>query len=126
MWLFLLFLVTAYFIPVPMWLFKAVRRSPFWMFVTTVLVNVGMWLERFLIIIPGVARKTPMEFNWGTYHPSLVEILMVAGTFAWVALGMLVFAKVFPLIPLFDIKEGMVFRDEIKIGRRTVAASIRE
>ena len=126
MWLFLLFLLTAYFIPVPMWLFRSVRRSPALMFFTTVVVNVGMWLERFLIIIPGVARKTPMEFNWGTYHPSLVEILMVAGTFAWVALGMLVFAKVFPIIPLFDIKEGMVFRDEIKIGRRTVAASIRE
>jgi hypothetical protein len=41
-------------------------------------------------------------------------------------LGLLLFAKVFPLIPLFDIKEGMVVRDEIKIGRRTVPASIRE
>jgi hypothetical protein len=51
---------------------------------------------------------------------------MVAATFAWVILGMLIFSKVFPLIPLFDVKEGMVFRDEIKIGRRTVPASIRE
>jgi hypothetical protein len=51
---------------------------------------------------------------------------MVAAVFAWVGLGMLVFSKVFPLIPLFDIKEGMVGRDEIRIGRRTVPASIRE
>jgi len=96
------------------------------MFWTTVLVNIGMWLERFLIIIPGLARKTPLSFNWGSYTPSLVEILMVTATFAWVGLGMLVFSKFFPLIPLFDIKEGMVFRDEIKIGRATVPASIRE
>ena len=126
MFLFIVFLVTGYFIPVPLWLFKNVRRSAKWMFVTTVLVNVGMWLERFLIIIPGLARKTPMTFDWGTYHPSLIEILIVAETFAFVALGLLIFAKVFPLIPLFDIKEGMVVRDEIKIGRRTVPASIRE
>ena len=126
MFLFILFLVTGYFIPVPLWLFKNVRRSAKWMFITTVLVNIGMWLERFLIIIPGLARKTPMTFDWGTYHPSLIEILIVAETFAFVALGLLIFAKVFPLIPLFDIKEGMVVRDEIKIGRRTVPASIRE
>ena len=124
--LFVLFLITAYVFPVPMWLFRGVRRSLFWMFVTTVSVNVGMWLERFLIIVPGVMRKQPFIFDWGSYHPSIVEILMVAATFAWVALGMLVFSRIFPLIPLFDVKEGMVGRDEIKIGRSTVPASIRE
>lgn len=124
--LFIVFLLTGFFIPVPLWLFKNVRRSVKWMFITTFLVNIGMWLERFLIIVPGLARKTPMTFDWGTYHPSLIEILIVAETFAFVALGLLIFSKVFPLIPLFDIKEGMVFRDEIKIGRRTVPASIRE
>ena len=124
--LFIVFLMTAFFIPVPLWLFRNVRRNLKWMFWTTVSVNIGMWLERFLIITPGLVRKTPLSFNWGAYHPSIVEILMVAAIFAWVALGLLVFSKFFPLIPLFDIKEGMVGRDEIKIGRRTVPASIRE
>ena len=124
--LFIVFLLTAYFIPVPLWLFKNVRRNAKWIVFTTVLVNIGMWLERFLIIIPGLARKTPLTFDWGTYHPSLIEILIVAETFAFVALGLLLFAKVFPLVPLFDIKEGMVVRDEIKIGRATVPATIRE
>jgi hypothetical protein len=71
-------------------------------------------------------RRQPMIFDWGSYHPSIIEILMIASTFAWVMLGMLLFAKVFPLVPLFDVKEGMVARDVIKIGRRTVPASIRE
>ena len=124
--LFALFLLTAFFIPVPMWLFRNIRRSFCWMFVTTLLVNVGMWLERFLIIVPGLMRRTPMIFDWGSYRPSIIEILMVAMTFAWVMLGILLFSKFFPLIPLFDIKEGMVGRDEVKIGRRKVAASIRE
>ena len=124
--LFILFLVTAYLIPVPMWLFKSIRRSYFWMFVTTILVNIGMWLERFLIIVPGTMRRSEFIFDWGSYHPSIIEILMVIMTFAWVVLGMLVFTKLFPLIPLFDVKEGMVGRDEIRIGRRIVPASIRE
>ena len=124
--LFIVFLFTAFFIPVPLWLFKSVRRSALMMFLTTVLVNVGMWLERFLIIVPSLARRQPLTFDWGTYHPSIVEILIIVETFAFVALGMLLFAKFFPLIPVFDIKEGMVIRDEIKIGRRMVPATIHE
>ena len=124
--LFVLFLLTAFFIPVPMWLFRNLRRSLWAMFISTILVNVGMWLERFLIIIPGTMRRGHMIFDWGSYHPSIIEILMVAMTFAWVILGMLLFSKVFPLIPLFDVKEAMVGRDEIKVGRKTVPASIRE
>ena len=124
--LFIVFVITAYLFPVPLWLFKKVRRNFLWMFITTISVNIGMWLERFLIIVPGLMRKQPLMFSWGTYSPSIVEILMVAMTFAWVLMGMLLFARVFPLIPLFDIKEGMVGRDEIKIGRAKVPASIRE
>ena len=124
--LFIVFLFAAFIIPVPMWLFKRVRRNMKLMFFTTVLVNIGMWLERFLIIIPGLIRRQPMSFDWGAYSPSIVEILLVAETFAFVALGMLLFSKFLPLIPLFDIKEGMILRQEIKIGRRVVPAVINE
>ena len=75
--LFAIFVITSFVIPVPLWLFKRVRRSPMMMFITTVLVNVGMWLERFLIIIPGLVRRGHMTFDWGTYHPSLIEIGLI-------------------------------------------------
>ena len=85
-----------------------------------------MWLERFLIIVPSLARKQALSFNWSTYHPSVIEILIIIGGVSFVAMLVLLFAKVFPLIPVFDIKEGMVIRDEIKIGRRIVPATIHE
>ena len=115
--LFSLFIITAFLIPVPLWLFKRVRRNLLLMFITTISVNIGMWLERFLIVIPGLMRKSPMIFEWGTYRPSIIEILMVVAVFAWVGFGMLIFSKVFPLVPLFDVKEAMTGRDEIKVGR---------
>ena len=96
------------------------------MFWTTILVNVGMWMERFLIIIPGLQRRQPFEFSWGSYAPSIVEILLVASTFAFVGMGILLFAKVFPLVPVFDVKEGTRLADTIRVGRRVVPASIRE
>ena len=125
-WWFLTFVGTTYFIPVSMWLFKRVRRNPALMIVACVSVNIGMWLERFLIIVPGLAQKQSFNFAWYTYAPSPVEIVIVIGTFALVSMLMLLFAKVFPLVPIYDIKEGEILRTEIKIGRATVPAVIRE
>ena len=124
--LFITFLVCAYFIPVPMWMFKKVRRSIGLMLFTTILVNIGMWLERFLIIVPGLARKQGLTFTWGGYTPSPVEIIIIGASFAMVSMLVLIFAKVFPLIPLGDAKEGMILHDEIKIGKVTVPAVMRE
>ncbi len=125
-WWFITFVGTTYFIPVGMWLFKGVRRNPGLMIIACISVNIGMWLERFLIIVPGLAQKQVMNFTYFTYAPSVVEVVIVMGTFALVCMLMLLFAKVFPLIPLYDIKEGEIVRDEIQIGRRKVPAALRE
>ncbi len=124
--LFITFLVCSYFIPVPMWMFRKVRRSIPLMIFTTVLVNVGMWIERFIIIVPGLARKQGFTFTWGGYTPSIVEITIVFATFCMVSMLVLLFAKIFPLIPIGDAKEGMILQDEIKIGKVTVPAVMRE
>ncbi|MSQ22839.1 MAG: molybdopterin oxidoreductase [Dehalococcoidia bacterium] len=120
--LFLVFVVTGYLFPVTMWLFRGVRRNLVLMLITSLSVNVGMWLERFLIIIPSLARKSPLSFDWRSYHPSIVEITIVLSAFATVFLLLLVFAKVFPLIPLFDVKEGQTLADNVQIGRKSVPA----
>ena len=124
--IFLLFIFTGYIIPVPMWLFRSVRRSFPLILFTPILVNIGMWLDRFLLIIPSMGRKHSFTFVWGDFAPSPIELMIVTATFALVFMLMLLFAKAFPLIPIFDIKEGNVLREEIKIGRRTVQAIIRE
>ncbi|MBI4340061.1 MAG: polysulfide reductase NrfD [Chloroflexi bacterium] len=118
----LMFILFSYIIPIPMWLFRRVRRNLPIMFVTSLMVNVGMWTERFLIIVPGLARKQPWTFDWASYHPSIVEIVLVITAYALVFLLLMIFAKLFPLIPLFDIKEGQTLSDEIVIGRRRVPA----
>ena len=123
---FITFLLASYFIPVPMWLFRTVRRSIPLMIFTTVLVNVGMWLERFIIIVPGLARKQGLSFTWGGYTPSAVEIIIVFATFCMVSMLVLLFAKIFPLIPIGDAKEGMILQDEIRVGKVNVPAVMRE
>ena len=124
--LFIIFMLTAYIIPVTMWLFKKVRTNIALMFWTSILVNIGMWLERFMIIVPGLARKQPFVFTWEAYRPSGLEWLILVWSFAWVTFLMLLFSRFFPLVPLFEQKESQVFTDDVKIGRASVPAIIRE
>jgi molybdopterin-containing oxidoreductase family membrane subunit len=96
------------------------------MSIACIAVNIGMWLERFLIFVPGLAQKQMFSFDWYTYRPTWVEAVIIGATFAMVAMLVLLLSKVVPLIPLYDIKEGDILKTEFKIGRRTVPAVFRE
>ncbi len=124
--LFTIFIFAALIIPVPIWVSRKMRRNITVMFITSILVNVGMWLERFIIIIPSLARKQDLTFVWSTYHPSIFEISIVAASFALVGLLLLLFSKVFPLMPLFEQKEGQRFAAQIRVGRRSIPGVVRE
>jgi molybdopterin-containing oxidoreductase family membrane subunit len=68
-------------------------------------VLVGMWLERFLIIVPSLAHKA-LPYSWGTYQPQPIEILITASTFAAMALLYTLFAKLIPVISIWELKVG--------------------
>ncbi len=125
--LFIVFLVTAFLIPVPIWLFRKARRNIAVMFWTSILVNVGMWLERYILVVPPLSVKQPFSFTWNeVYQPQPIEWVLVLFSFALVISGILLFSKIFPIIPLFDIKEGQILKRTLRIGRVTVPAVIRE
>ena len=96
------------------------------MFFLSLLINVGMFTERFIIIVPALMRKGTMTFDFASYRPSPVEITIVAGTFALVGMLLLLFSKIFPLIPLWEAKEGVVLKEEITVGKIKVPAIVKE
>jgi Ni/Fe-hydrogenase subunit HybB-like protein len=68
-------------------------------------VLVGMWLERFLIIVPSLGHKY-LPYSWGTYRPRPVEIMITASTFAAMALLYVLFSKLVPIISIWELKVG--------------------
>ena len=68
-------------------------------------VVVGMWIERFLIVVPSLARKY-LPYAYGSYRPSWVEITITVGTFAGMALLYLLFSKAVPIISIWELKAG--------------------
>jgi molybdopterin-containing oxidoreductase family membrane subunit len=68
-------------------------------------VVVGMWLERFLIIVPSLSRK-PLAYSWGRYTPRWPEIVIMISTFAAMALLYVLFSKVVPIISIWELRVG--------------------
>jgi molybdopterin-containing oxidoreductase family membrane subunit len=68
-------------------------------------VLVGMWLERFLIIVPSLGHKY-LPYSWGSYRPRPVEIMILVSTFAAMALLYVVFSKLVPIISIWELKVG--------------------
>jgi Ni/Fe-hydrogenase subunit HybB-like protein len=68
-------------------------------------VIVGMWLERFIIVVPTLSNPR-LPFGQGVYLPTWVEWGEMAGSLALFALFYLLFTKVFPVISIWEIREG--------------------
>ncbi len=89
-------------IPVPL---LAFRRTPFNTFVASLAVVVGMWLERWTIIV-GTLSRPRLTFNWHWYRPTWVELSIMTGAFAYFVFLYLMFAKFFPIVSIWEYKEG--------------------
>jgi len=95
----------ANLIPIVLLAIRKVRTTPALLLATVLVVNVGMYTERFLIVV-GSLQRNDIPFNWGTYRPTWVELSIVAMTFAGFALLYTLFSRIVPYVPVWEIKEG--------------------
>jgi len=86
---------------------KFIRRSLPWLFVISILINIGMWFERFVIIVGSVAHGF-IPHSWGYYSPSRVEIGIMFGTFSLFFFLFLLFVKHLPSVSMTEMKETLV------------------
>jgi len=84
--------------------------------VASVSVEIGMWLERFLIVIPSLSRPR-LPFAAAHYSPSWVEWSLLAAFVAMFILLYAVFTKLFPIISIWEIREGRE-RSVLEVSRR--------
>ncbi|MFN0073357.1 MAG: NrfD/PsrC family molybdoenzyme membrane anchor subunit [Chloroflexota bacterium] len=124
--LWLAMLVSALLIPLPIWSIRALRRQPVVMFLGAALVSIGLYLERYILVITPLSFKHPFVFTWVTgYSLSVTEVLIILMSVAIIALGVLVFARILPIIPIYDVKESQVLARRLRIGQVSVPAVVR-
>jgi molybdopterin-containing oxidoreductase family membrane subunit len=73
--------------------------------VSSLFICVGMWLERFTIVVPTLSRPR-LPYPIGSYTPTWVEWTLTAACFAFLALAYMVLSKFFPIISLWEVREG--------------------
>jgi Ni/Fe-hydrogenase subunit HybB-like protein len=106
-------------LPVTLLGFRRMRRSIPVLLAVTLLINVAMFIERFLIIVPSLSHKN-MPFAWGSYSPSWVEISVNVMALALFALLYTVFAKFFPIVAVTDVRELEAREVQVKLGRASL------
>jgi len=90
-------------IPMLLWSRK-VRTSLPAIFVITIFINIGMWFERFVIIVVSLAHEYE-PWMWRNYQPSWVEMAILAGSFGWFFMWFLLFMRILPAVSIAELKE---------------------
>jgi molybdopterin-containing oxidoreductase family membrane subunit len=83
--------------------FKAVRQNMVIVFILSIFVNIGMWFERFVIIVTSLHRDY-MPSNWAIYSPTWVDIWQFIGTFGLFMTLYLLFMRFLPAIAIGEVK----------------------
>lgn len=91
-------------LPVILLSFKKTKTIPK-VLVASIGVIIGMWLERLIIVVPSLANAR-LPYPTGIYVPSLVEWSLLIGAVAVFVLGFVIFSRFFPLISVWEVKEG--------------------
>jgi molybdopterin-containing oxidoreductase family membrane subunit len=78
-------------------------RTIFGVVVASISINIGMWLERWTVIVPSLARPR-LPYSWGAYTPSWVEWAVMVACFAAFALLYVLFTKLFPVVAIWELE----------------------
>ncbi len=83
--------------------FKKARKNIIILFIVSIIINIGMWFERYIILISSLAEDF-LPSSWTGYTPTLVDIGIFAGTFGIFISGMLLFIRYIPIIAINEVK----------------------
>lgn len=98
---------------------KKIRTTPWIMFIITLLVNVGMYAERYTII-PLTLGYQRFPFDWGEYTPRLTEISIAVGTLFLFMFLYTLAARLIPLVPVWEVQEGQMAHTMRKVGKTEI------
>jgi molybdopterin-containing oxidoreductase family membrane subunit len=117
-WYFWSLILFNVLIPQALW-FKRMRRNVLMLFVLALVINIGMWLERFVIIVSSLARSF-MQSKWQEYTPTRFDWGLFIGTIGLFLSLLFLFIRFLPMISAFEMRE-LVARthDEVEASATT-------
>jgi len=99
---------------------KRVRRTPWLLFVIGFVINIGMYIERYLIV-PGMISRNRFPFVWDGYYPR-IELVISVGSLCLFLLLYTLASRLVPLIPVWEVQEGQMAHTLRSIGKTEVTS----
>lgn len=101
-WAFWALITCNFIVPLSLWV-KKLRRNIVWTFIVALVINIGMWFERFDIIVINLSKgRTPS--SWTLFSPTFVDIGIFIGTIGFFFVLFLLYARNFPVIAQAEVK----------------------
>ena len=97
---------------------KRIRRTPWILFIIGLVINLGMYIERFLIV-PLMITRNRFPFTWGDYTPR-IELVINLGSLSLFLLLYVLASRLVPLIPVWEVQEGQMAHLLRRIGKTEV------
>jgi Ni/Fe-hydrogenase subunit HybB-like protein len=101
-WTYWLLIFCNGIVPQTLWL-KRLRTNTTWLFIMALIVSVGMWLERFVIIVTSLHRDF-LPSSWDMYYPTRWDVSTFLGTIGLFVTLMFLFVRVLPMISIFEMR----------------------
>ena len=106
-WAYFIMFTCNVFIPQLFW-FKYFRTSMLWSVIVGLLVNVGMWFERFVIVM--TLNRGYVPSSWWYFRPTFVDVGMLIGSFGLFTMLFLLFCRYLPIIAITEVKGTLTFQ----------------
>lgn len=101
-WAFWALIICNFVVPMTLWV-KSLRRNIIWTFIVALIINIGMWFERFNIIVVNIT-KDRLTSSWTMFQPTFVDIGTFIGTIGFFFVLFLLYARTFPVIAQAEVK----------------------
>ncbi len=101
-WAFWALIICNMVVPLTLWVRK-LRRNIIWTFIVSIIINIGMWFERFDIIVIDLS-KDRLPSSWAMFQPTFVDIGTFIGTIGFFFVLFLLYARTFPVIAQAEVK----------------------
>ena len=101
-WAYWLMVTCNVLVPQFFW-FQRFRTTPWLMWIIAILVNVGMWMERFVIVVASLSRDY-LPSAWHMYRPTAVDVMMLVGSFGLFSTLFLLFCRFLPMVAIAEVK----------------------
>jgi molybdopterin-containing oxidoreductase family membrane subunit len=86
--------------------FRKLRNNVLLLWIASVLINVGMWFERFVIVVTSLSRDY-LPTSWGYYRPTAIDVLTFVGSFGLFFTLFLLFVRFLPMVGMAEVKGVM-------------------